>query len=129
MRIFLVTLFLLSGVLAMAEKSSVDNYTVINNNKNIAYAVVSSEGNSYRLANGKTLNSSGNILVSFIEVPDTASFESKFNVMLLKKGHVWDVFKNNSSLNDLELAAKITADMNGSVKTAIPDWVMNVSPR
>lgn len=129
MRIFLAVLVFLSGMMAMAEKVSANEYTVLNNNRKITYSVVKSEGNSYALVSGKMLSSSGNILVAFKKAPDIVGFESRYSVKLVKEGHIWDVFKNNSSLNDLALASKIAADMNDSIKTVTPDWVMNVSPR
>lgn len=129
-RILIVVILALGSSLAMAEKKQkCETYEVKINGKNFFYNVSSVDGNSFVLKNGEIKRGSGNILVTFVKEPNMPLFESKYGLKLVKKGIVWDVFRNESELNLMELSQKIIREEGENVKTVVPDWIMEVKPR
>lgn len=129
-KILIVAILTLGSSLAMAEKVQESvKYEVKMNGKNFFYDVVLVEGNNFTLKNGEVKKGSGNILVTFVNEPNISLFESKYGVKLVTKGMVWTVFRNESELNLMELSQKIVKEEGENVKTASPDWIMNVKPR
>ncbi|MFP4333526.1 MAG: hypothetical protein ACLFQJ_09510 [Campylobacterales bacterium] len=129
-KIVVLALFILGSSLAMADKQeSVEKYEVLVNGKSIDYKVVSVEGDSFTLSNGQVKKGSGNILVSFKEEPNIASFESKYGVKFVKKSVLWSVFKNTSSKNLLQVSQEILEGEGDKVSTVTPDWIMDVKTR
>ncbi|MFP4487208.1 MAG: hypothetical protein ACLFOC_09595 [Campylobacterales bacterium] len=129
-KIVVLALLILGSSLAMADKQeSVEKYEVLVNGKSIDYKVVSVEGDSFTLSNGQVKKGSGNILVSFKEEPNIASFESKYGVKFVKKSVLWSVFKNTSSKNLLQVSQEILEGEGDKVSTVTPDWIMDVKTR
>jgi len=129
-KILIVAILTLGVSLAMAEKIQEGmTYEVKVNGKNFFYNVLSVDGNSFVLENGEVKRGSGNILVTFVDEPNISLFESKYGLKLVKKGVVWSVFRNESGLNLMELSQKIVKGEGENVKTATPDWIMDVKPR
>jgi len=129
-RALLIAFLLLSGSLAMADKTQKDEvYSVKLNGKELSYTVSSVSGDEFTLTNGKVLKGSGNLLITFAKEPDMSSFESLYGVKLLKKGTLWSVFKNESSMNLMALAQKIAQNEGDRIVTVTPDWIMDMKAR